>query len=399
MDKSIIDDERTSSDFKGITYSGFKCSTVMQRLADAMINERLENACYWCAELMCSGHYMELWETLIQFYCKYIHISNPKLSIYMAKKLMRFRENMNDADTAQDQMDFRNDPGFRSLFIEFVVILSVSSKKYTIQSVKVKQEDFNMLTFKDLLHAPDLTFGEKVLHEDDPKELIIAINELAFNLSEKEANTMRAYYWYEWIIEHSKICKKNKQLCRIATRSDIESVLVDDKWSTNPVWLVWILLKDISVTRGKMHEKIIDSLFQIFSFRYTDGCNTKRRVVVYFAIAILTTNIVFSEYEIIKDKRVLSCVLSQMNGVFTQVKEHGNRIKQAKEQEMNNNIEDSSSKSSQIADIQNDLFGIPGDVSQNEKKTRQNNKKSNAQNTIIKDATNDIFSTDFLPRV
>ena len=150
MDKSIIDDERTSSNFKGITYSGFKCSTVMQRLADAMINERLENACYWCAELMCSGHYMELWETLIQFYCKYIHISNPKLSIYMAKKLMRFRENMNDADTAQDQMDFRNDPGFRSLFIEFVVILSVSSKKYTIQSVKVKQEDFNMLTFKDL---------------------------------------------------------------------------------------------------------------------------------------------------------------------------------------------------------------------------------------------------------
>jgi cob(I)alamin adenosyltransferase len=66
---------------------------------------------------------------------------------------------------------------------------------------------------------------------------------------------------------------------------------------------------------------------------------------------------------------------------------------------MNNNIEDSSSKSSQIADIQNDLFGIPGDVSQNEKKTRQNKTKSNAQNTIIKDATNDIFSTDFLPRI
>ena len=90
MEKSIFDDTRTSSDFKGITYSGFKCSSVVQHLADAMMHEKLENACYWCAELMCSGHYIELWETLIQFYCKYIHISNPKLSIYMASKIIDF---------------------------------------------------------------------------------------------------------------------------------------------------------------------------------------------------------------------------------------------------------------------------------------------------------------------
>ena len=199
MEKSIIDDNRTTAEFKGITYSGFKCSTVMQRLADSMINEKIENACYWCAELICSGHYIELWETLIQFYCKYVHISNPKLSIYMANKICKFRDNMNEADSEQEQLDFRNDEGFRSLFIEFVVILSLSSKKYTVQPVKVKQDDFNMLNFKDLLHAPDLSFGEKVLKEDDPKELMIAINELSFNLNEKEANTMRAYYWYEWL--------------------------------------------------------------------------------------------------------------------------------------------------------------------------------------------------------
>ena len=36
---------------------------------------------------------------------------------------------------------------------------------------------------------------------------------------------------------------------------------------------------------------------KFFSLRYTDGCNTKRRVVVYFAISVLTTNIIFSEHE------------------------------------------------------------------------------------------------------
>ena len=116
---------------------------------------------------------------------------------------------------------------------------------------------------------------------------------------------MRAYYWYEWIIEYSKICKKNKQPCRIARRDEIETILVDDKWSTNPVWLVWILLKDVAEKRGKIQQKIVNSLFQIFSLRYTDGCNTKRRVVVYFAISVLTTNIIFSEHEIIKDNKVL----------------------------------------------------------------------------------------------
>lgn len=394
MEKSLFDDTRTGSDFKGITYSGFKCTIVVQRLADAMMNEKLENACYWCAELMCSGHYMELWETLIQFYCKYIHISNPKLSIYMATKINRFRENMNEVETEQEQIDFRNDPGFRSLFIELVVILSLSSKKYTLQAVKVKQDDFNMVNFKDRLHAPDLSFGEKILSEDDPKELMIAINELAFNLSEKEANTMRAYYWYEWIIEYSKICKKNKQVCRIAKRSEIETILVDDKWSTNPVWLVWILLKDVATKRGKIHEKIVNSLFQIFSLRYTDGCNTKRRVVVYFAISVLTTNIIFSEHEIIKDKTVLSCVLSQMHGIFSQVKEHGNRIKQEQDKEKE---ETEAAVSNHDTSVQQGLYMTITDTPEPQPKKRT--KKTNAKKDEIKNVTNDMFSTDFLPRV
>ena len=393
MEKSLFDDTRTSSDFKGITYSGFKCSTVVQSLADAMMHEKLENACYWCAELMCSGHYIELWETLIQFYCKYIHISNPKLSIYMATKIARFRENMNEVETEQEQINFRNDPGFRSLFIEFVVILALSSKKYTLQAVKVKQDDFNMLNFKDLLHAPDLSFGENILNDDDPKELMISINELAFNLSEKEANTMRAYYWYEWIIEYSKICKKNKQVCRIAKRDEIETILVDDKWSTNPVWLVWILLKDIASKRGKIHEKIINSLFQIFSLRYTDGCNTKRRVVVYFAISVLTTNIVFSEHEIIKDKKVLSCVLSQMHGIFAQVKEHGNRIKQEKDKEKQQDEDLLHNDKS----TQHGLYMNMTDTPQPQ--PNKHSKKTKALQNEIKNVTNDMFSTDFLPRV
>ena len=108
-------------------------------LADAMMHEKLENACYWCAELMCSGHYIELWETLIQFYCKYIHISNPKLSIYMASKIARFRENMNEVETEQEQIDFRNDPGFQIPFRVCCYIVFVVQKIYSSSSKSKKR--------------------------------------------------------------------------------------------------------------------------------------------------------------------------------------------------------------------------------------------------------------------
>lgn len=325
-EKSFIDDCRVMSEFKGVTFSGFKASSVMQRLFCDMINEKIESACYWCAELVCSGHYVELWETIIQFYCKYVHISNPKLSIYLASKLKRFRENMNNAETEQEQLDFRNDPGFRELFVELVVILCTSAKKYIVHEVKVSAEDFNMLSLKNLLHAPDLSSCEKILKDEDPKELIISINEFSYNLTSKVANTIRAYYWYEWIIEYGKICKKARQPCRIVKRDDIEIVLIDEKFATNPVWLIWVVLKEHATKRGKMYERIIDSLFEIFCLRYNETCNTKRRLVVYFAVSILTTNIVFNDYEIVKDKRLLSCVLSQSYLIFSQVKENGNQI-------------------------------------------------------------------------
>lgn len=413
-EKSLIDDDRPPSSFKGVTFSGFKSTIVMQRLADSMNREKIEDACYWCAELICAGHYMELWETLIQFYCKYIHISNPKLSIYMASKLQRFRENMNSVENDQEQLEFRNESGFRSLFMEFIVILCTSPKKYTVQPVKVSHDDFNMLKLKCLLQAPDLSSCEKILKDEDPKELIIAINELSYNLTESVANTLRAYYWYEWIIEYSKLCKKEKQPCRIVKRDDIESVIIDDKYATNPVWLIWILLKDHAVKRGKMYERIVNSLFEIFCLRYTEVCNTKRRTVVYFAISILTTNIVFSEYEIVKDKRLLSCILSQSYTIFSQVKEHGRHILKEKARQEEYDVKEQIMQSggmennhvTMASQVSTDaMFGIFCESENKIVDTKNSNKsKKNTVNTDNKSSDKvsidkELFGIDFIPRI
>ena len=327
MDKSIIDDERTISDFKGVTYSGYKVLEVVKRLIQSMNQEKIESACYWCAELICSGHYMELWEMLFLYYAKYIHIANPKLCVYIATKLKRFRENMNDCESEQEQLNFRNESGFRSLFIELVVIMCVSPKKYTVNNVKVLPNDFNMLAIKDSLQAPDLSFSEKLFKEDDPKELMITVNEFSYNLTGDVSNTVRAYYWFEWVVEYTKVCKKQKQICRIQKR-EIETI--DEKYLTNPIWLIWEAIQQESSKRGGIHSKIVDSLFSIFILRYSDTMNTKRKFIVYYAISILTTNIVFSEYEILKDKKILTCVLGQSDKIFIQVKEKWASIQKEK---------------------------------------------------------------------
>jgi len=156
---------------------------------------------------------------------------------------------------------------------------------------------------------------------------MITVNEFSYNLTGDVSNTVRAYYWFEWVVEYTKVCKKQKQICRIQKR-DIDTI--DEKYLTNPIWLIWEAIQQESSKRGGIHSKIVDSLFSIFILRYSDTMNTKRKFIVYYAISILTTNIVFSEYEILKDKKILTCVLGQSDKIFIQVKEKWASIQKEK---------------------------------------------------------------------
>lgn len=325
MVKTIIDDNRSPSDFTSITFSGYKTTLVTNRLIDAMKKEQIETSCYWTTELLCAGHYEELWESIFHFYSKYIHIANPKLSIYIWTKLQRFKENMNNATNQQAQLDFRNDDQFRSMFIEIVAILCLSTKKYTMVSSKVCADDFSMIKLKTLLQAPNISFSEGILQDDDPKELIVTLNDFAFNLTKSVSNTARAYYWVEWVLEYVKVCRKKKQSCLIHPRVHIG---VDAKYHSNAIWVIWDILVHESACRGDLVVKIIDSLLGMFTVRYSVMCNTRRRFIIYFAISVLTNSIAYDAIDIVADKKILACVMGQVDAVFLQVKGSGAMVDQ-----------------------------------------------------------------------
>ena len=62
----------------------------------------------------------------------------------------------------------------------------------------------------DKLKAPSIEFVEGVFKPGDPKEMYVALNELAYNISASVKNSVSACYWVEWILEYEKVCKTNK---------------------------------------------------------------------------------------------------------------------------------------------------------------------------------------------
>jgi hypothetical protein len=328
MSKAMIDDYRSMKEFNKITFSGYKIIDVVKKMLDSIVKSKIENSCYWCAELLCSGHYEELWEVILFYYSKHVHIANPKLAIYLDSKMTNFKENMNDAENSQEQLNFRNEQPFRVMFCEIITILCLSDKKYTLQPVSVPEDDYDLINLKNNLCAPDLSEGEKVVKPDDPKELVVIMNELLYNISTSISSTTKSYYWVEWLLGYAKLCKKKKQICLIEKR---EYVNVEEKYQRNIVWLIWEAIKQESKKRNTLINKIINSLFSLFTVRYSETHNTKRKHLLLFSITLLTNSNIINNIEIVKDKSKLSCVMTQLDTIFMQVKENEIKTKDDKE--------------------------------------------------------------------
>jgi hypothetical protein len=314
-----IQDDRPIGAFTKMTFSGYKTIQAMKKLLEALISAKVEGACYWSAELICSGHYVELWETIFLFYGKHVHVANPKLAIYLETKLSKFKENMNNAPSAQAQLNFRNDHNFRGMFCEIIITLCLSDKKFIIQYASVPDEDFDLIVLKTNLVAPDFSRAESIIQIDDPRELLVTVNELQFCLSVEVSNTMRANYWIEWLLDYAKLCKKRKQPCLIQRR---DHDMVDVKHQRNIVWLIWdAIQREANERRSTVVSKVINAIFHMFALRYTESHNTRRKSMIYFAVALLTVCPVGSVEKIpmMHDKERVVCAMSQIDMVFAQV--------------------------------------------------------------------------------
>ena len=321
MNENEINDIRSETEFKGITFSKYKKQDVRKELLNCLKNGKIEPVCYWTAEFVCAGHYQELWDIIITFFSKHIHLANPKLCLYLDMRYDAFKGIVANGYIG-NELRMRNNPRIRSLFAEIMCVLCNSKKKYSLEGIKIKKTDFDSTAITDKLKAPNVSYASAAFLSGDPKELFIAINEFAFHISKDSKNSLLASYWLEWIMQFEHICKMKKQKCVGERRG---AMPVESKFQMDPIWILWELILNESKAKQTQTDpltpKIMQSLLRLYCIRYTDGVKKKRRYLIYFAICLLTEPVVMTQ-EMVSNKDTIETVLKKIDTVYKQVKKN-----------------------------------------------------------------------------
>lgn len=321
-DTTLINDIRPMGEFKGITFSNYKKTEVKNCLLDNMLKTKIEPACHWCAELLCSGHFMDVWEIILYYVGKHIHLGNPRLTVYLENRYSIFRNIMAQGNFTSE-IQLRNNKNIRKLFAEIICVLTYSPRKHSFEPIRINRvEEFDMTQMTERLKAPSVKYAQPVFEKEDPKELYIAINEFSYSISREGSNLMRACYWIEWLIEFENICKKRKEVCRAQRRSSIN---VEPKFQKDIIWMIWDALKHYAQEErhGDFVLKTMDSLLNLFCIKYTTACCKRRRYMLYFAVGLLTDAVPSTVEIISKDhKLVLISVLEQISVIYKQIKKN-----------------------------------------------------------------------------
>jgi len=327
-EEAEINDIRAPNQFKGMSFSEFKKADVKKELIKSLYGSKVEPACYWAAELICAGAYADLWDTLLFFYGKHIHLGNPKCAIYLEKRVEAFRDIVARGYVG-NELAMRNSQKIRALFAETICVLSSSKKKHSLDEVKVKKgqgkgqskgQSKGLGEGQELapLKAPHTKWGELVFKKsEDPVELFVATNELMYRLSPEGKSTLDACYWIEWIVEKSSGTKGFS----VARR---EFVPLDSKLQTHPIWLIWeAIIVSASTGHCTLAQKVVKSLLTLYCLKFSEGSFKRRKFLVYFAVSLLTEKVSWeTELMDAKEKERVPTILANLHAVYRQVKEN-----------------------------------------------------------------------------
>ena len=312
-----INDIREPKIFNKITFSNFKKVEAKKELLKSLNTSEIESACYWSAEFICAGHFKDVWEIIIEFIGRYIHVGNPKLPIYINIRFETFKNILLNG-YLKNEIRMRNNIKIRELFAEIITILCLSRKKHCINPIKIHKQEFQISHLTNNLKAQKISYSEGIFRKEDPKELFIAINELGYHLSKDSNNSLLACYWIEWLIEFSCICK-----CKAGRRSNIP---VLDKFQMDIIWISWELLLHYSYKKNSMCHSIVEALLQLFCVRFSPAVRKRRRYILYMAVSLIVENIDLN-IKVFQDKDLIEKVKSKIDVIYKQVKKGENAPK------------------------------------------------------------------------
>ena len=284
----MIIDNRLSIDLKKTTFSGYKKTDVFDALFKSIETNKVENACNWLTECICSGYVVELWEKLLIFSCNVISINNPNLPYYLYKKnnLLNNLLISVDKNDRYGILNLRNNGNIRNLYFAIVTIVTLCTKNKRYDKYpKLKDSDFDFDTIYKRFTANVHLLPNDFIHFNEPEELKLVMNEIYTYLKNK--NYEVCIFWTLWIFEWEKRNIKAKNSWHIDSRE----VDVQTKFTADLVWILWELILLESKNRSKEIQKQIKSLYELYKCDFTSRKRNKRLPYLYHSICMLTNDI------------------------------------------------------------------------------------------------------------
>jgi hypothetical protein len=286
-----ITDSRKLKDFKDQTFGGYNISKASTALEKAILEDKIEPALHWSLQLFLSGLVHQLWSKLMTLASKNINIYNPKLPEFLYNKNNQWNDITENSKFTKDNiLLLRNHPTVRILLAEMIAVLVLSKKRKINTLPKIKKEEFIIDIFKSKLEAKDNRIVETIIKDDDPSEIRIAVNEMAYHIFHKNSN--KALYWLNWILEWEKINSKKYGKYECAPRT-IEGV--DTKFCRDVVWLIWSVinrLKTLVFPVGNIEWiNQINALWKLYSNKFTTSSRSKRQNLIIWTILYMTETI------------------------------------------------------------------------------------------------------------
>lgn len=307
MDKCNIVDNRKS--FVRLSFSNHKKSKVLEELITCLYYKKRDDALHWTAEMMCSSYIYDLWKIYIVFYCKYIHVHNIKIAIYLMKKLDEFKM----LHKTMNENELKNNDDMRNIFFTLTIIFCETKNENTLSSIPFV---FSLENMYDNLKANHVEYVKPFFKEGDPKEFYIPLNEFVYHIDKTKDQTS-IFYWVDWLIEYDIYLTKKKKPLFIQYRNLVD--FKDEKKNKNIVWILWDIIIHYSKSHHDLVKKTIIALFELFQIKYKVTNNKIFKCLMYVSIHLLVSS-VNTNIKLIENTSLFKNLYNNTQIIFEEIK-------------------------------------------------------------------------------
>lgn len=278
------------------SYTGYAKSAVLSQWQKCLQKQQYEEACHWTVEMDASGWQADLWQKLIVYASKYVHVHCPKLPLLMARNYAYYQ--LHCIKHAQvlhkPPHQLRNQAQLQQNLCQLIGLVSLSAKGpvYTLPQIDVSNVNDSELVCG--------THAWLMPHKSDADNKIVLrmLSTLFCHVESKCVHKM--VYWLSVLVEYDKHQKKNKAPITMAGRKPL---LPDDKSyrhvyleggnATDWVWLLWRGLAQGAMAFGKSIDCIrtLKALGYLYALDYTTSKRNTRMPLLLHALHLVCTDV------------------------------------------------------------------------------------------------------------